>query len=60
MVRKKNPKNLELLNIAWNRRSLNNSIEVTYFSMNIFNNRRNDQMTRKSIGLLKNAYIVLK
>lgn len=51
MVRKKNPNNLELSNIAWNRRSLNNSIEVTYFSMNNFNNRRNDYMTRKSIGL---------
>lgn len=60
MVRKKNPNNLELSNIAWNWRSLNNSIEVTYFSMNNFNNRRNDHTTRKSIGLLKNAYIVLK
>lgn len=58
MVRKKNPNNLELSNIAWNRRLLNNSIEVTYFSMNNFNNRRNER--KKIDRFVKNAYIVLK
>lgn len=55
MVRKKNLNNLELLNIVWNWRLLNNLIEVIYFLMNNFNNRRNDYMIRNLIGLLKNV-----